>query len=634
MSSRAKGLWWKEWRQLRLLRIVGAALILVAPVMLLSAAEAAKRGWVPLNAMQNYSAATVMQDALPMFLGFLIWPLLAMMCVAQSYCGDIATGTEWFWMERPVRPRRIWATRLLASMLSLLGIVVVHWVVWRLLVFLWGDPGAFDAVGAALWAGLGITVAAFLSALAASAFARTPMQALPLGLMLAVLPLGLGQLLEAIFPYGRVAYSSINLAGLVPLLLFVAYVGVSYRSACKGEPAGRGKLKRALSALAVSVVAVIALGVPTGIWATHRAELTGLIDSTVVASRTGDRFFIFNNRQHSGWLFDVKTGDELLHLSPYVIGAAWHADGDRLAVVRMAGMGNTVAEIYDRDGTRLVENLDCEGCYNSIAWAGERLMVSTRRNRAWGLDWIDPATGERGPAEVDSAEIAFALIGPTIDGTTYVARQILVTGGPGTDATEPSEERRRLLLYAVGLDANLINEPVTIDGIDRFRRFGAVAPDGSAVLTEDVSGGIVIDLAGKFATEIGYQPAWLHPNRPVWTARHGEDLAILIEEEGEVRALRHFEGHGWAYLSSSPDGRRLLLVRRPSVDRPDGDEPQHWLYDDETQSWTELEQTKLTDRYDWPAEPRWINNDTVVLAGVGMLALCEPGVPGSLRVLK
>ena len=107
MSSRAKGLWWKEWRQLRLLRIVGAALILVAPVMLLSAAEAAKRGWVPLGALQGYSASTVVQDALPMFLGFLIWPLLALMFAAQSYCGDVAAGTEWFWMERPVQPRRV-----------------------------------------------------------------------------------------------------------------------------------------------------------------------------------------------------------------------------------------------------------------------------------------------------------------------------------------------------------------------------------------------------------------------------------------------------------------------------------------------------------------------------------------------
>ena len=651
MSSRAKGLWWKEWRQLRMLRIVGTALILVAPLMLLSAAEAAKRGWVPLNAMANYSAATVVQDALPMFLAFLIWPLLAMMCVAQSYCGDIATGTEWFWMARPVRPRRVWATRLLASMLSLVGIIVVHWIVWRLLVLLWGDAGAFDAVGAntrwflmnqfeitaagaALWAGLAITIVAFLSALAASAFVRSPMQALMLSLMLAVLPLGLSQLLEAFFPYAHFGYSRINLAGLVPLLLFVDYVGVSYRSACKGEPAGRGRLKRALSALTIGVVAMIAIGVPTGIWATHRAELSGLVDSTVFASPTGNRFFISNNGQNSGWLFDVDSGDELLHLNPYVGRAAWRVDGARMALLRANEVGSTVIDIYDPDGVRLIEALDCQSCYR-IAWAGDRLTFSYFQNGSQNIDWIDPATGERAPITFEQADNLLYTIGPALDGTTYLARQFRVTGDPSADSAEPSERRVRLLLYALGAEANWIGEPITINGIVRSQRFGELAPDGSAVLTKGGPKAYVIDLSGKSMKEIGWAPAWLRPNRPVWTAPDGEDLSILIDEDGEVRELGHFDGHGWVHLSNSPDGRRLLLVRHPRVDIPSAErESQHWLYDDETQNWTEIEQTKLNDRDGRPAKAEWVNNDTVVLRGAGLLALCEPGVPGSLRFLK
>jgi len=650
MSSRARSLWWKEWRQLRMLRAGGALMIVVAPVMLLSAAEASKRGWVPLGALQGYSASTVVQDALPMFLGFLIWPLLALLFAAQSYCGDVAAGTEWFWMERPVQPRRIWTTRLLASLSSLGAVIVLHWIVWLFLVAVWGKPGSFDEVGVharwflmgdfslndgstSMWIGLFAAAAAFVATLAASALARSPMQALPLGLILVALPLGLGLMLGGLFPHALVG--GINMVTVVPMLLFVAYVIASYRSSCRGEPAGRGRLVRGLSVLGVGMVAVVALGAPAGFWLTARAEVMALASSNVVASPAGDRFFIFNDRQYSGWLFDIDSGDELLHLQPYVTNAAWSATGDRLAVMRISATSGFVLDIYDRDGTALVENLDCERCID-ISWAGERLAVSTFEDGAWRLDWLDPATGERTAVEVGPSVVPLKLVGPSQSGASYVARQTRVAGKPGDRSPDG---RGVILLYGLDVTAGRIGEPVSIEGIDGFYRFGSVAPDSSAVLLKRASESAVVDISNGSARELGMGPAWalawLQPNRPVWAKSDGEDLSILIDEEGAVREFGHFDGHGMADLLSSPDGKRLLLVRYPYANSPAGVQTlQHWLYDVETESWTALEQTLLNDRHGWSTRAEWVNNDTIVLRGAGVLALCDPGVPGSLRYIK
>ena len=79
----------------------------------------------------------------------------------------------------------------------------------------------------------------------------------------------------------------------------------------------------------------------------------------------------------------------------------------------------------------------------------------------------------------------------------------------------------------------------------------------------------------------------------------------------------------------------MLLTRLPNVSSAGGLQAlEHWLYEAETDRWSELEHTKVEDRFGWSMSPEWINNDTVVLRSNGVLAFCEPGDPGSLRYAK
>ena len=57
---------WKEWRQLRQLRWVGAGLGVVLPLVALTAPSAARRGLIPFaQAGRGYSFAEVLVEALP-----------------------------------------------------------------------------------------------------------------------------------------------------------------------------------------------------------------------------------------------------------------------------------------------------------------------------------------------------------------------------------------------------------------------------------------------------------------------------------------------------------------------------------------------------------------------------------------
>ncbi len=85
-----RALWWKEWRQLRLLRWSGLGIGLLLPPFLLVTAEAGERGWTVFGGIASYEAATVIQEALPKVMALAVWPLLALMTAAQAFAADRA----------------------------------------------------------------------------------------------------------------------------------------------------------------------------------------------------------------------------------------------------------------------------------------------------------------------------------------------------------------------------------------------------------------------------------------------------------------------------------------------------------------------------------------------------------------
>ena len=107
---------WKEWRQLRQLRWVGAGLGMLLPMVALTAPTAARQGWIPFTqAGRGYSSNEVLMEALPLALVFGLWPLLALLMTSQSFSGDRSAGTESFLLERPVERSSVWLARTIAS---------------------------------------------------------------------------------------------------------------------------------------------------------------------------------------------------------------------------------------------------------------------------------------------------------------------------------------------------------------------------------------------------------------------------------------------------------------------------------------------------------------------------------------
>jgi len=123
----------KEWLQLRSLRWVGFCLGALMPLLLVALAEAASRGLTPYGQLSDYSSLDLFMDALPLML-VALWGLLALLICSQAFAGDRANGTEQFLLERPVPRSAIWRARLLASLASILVLLLSHLLLWAALV--------------------------------------------------------------------------------------------------------------------------------------------------------------------------------------------------------------------------------------------------------------------------------------------------------------------------------------------------------------------------------------------------------------------------------------------------------------------------------------------------------------------
>ena len=249
-----RALWRKEWRQLRLLRWSGVGIALLLPPILLSVAEAARRGWTVLGQVSSYTTANVVQELVPMFMALAVWPLLALMTAAHAFAADRGNGTDQFLLQRPVRRSGVWWVRGAAALVSALTIVLGQCVIWLVWMLPFGQPATLDLGGMIdlLLVGLIVVTVALLAGTVAAAFVRTPMQAVLLGLLFTAIPLGLGQLLGSL--YLGFSIERIPLGFGLPLILLAGYVVAAIRMDCRGEPAGRGRLRRGLSVLAVALV--------------------------------------------------------------------------------------------------------------------------------------------------------------------------------------------------------------------------------------------------------------------------------------------------------------------------------------------------------------------------------------------
>ena len=239
-----RALWIKHWVQLRTLRWVGFGLCVALPFFLWTGAAAAKRGWFPF-AVGDYSLTTLFGEALPSF-SVLLWAFLAVMLAAQTFAGDRAEGTDRFLLERPVSRKKIWDARVLATFASAMWVAVANTIYLFALVAVVNDGsvgGVFRTVSISCGVGAGLVFLGTLGGMAAGEMARTPMQAMMIGLVFAALPIAATMFLSATFQFVTL-HGVFHLAWAVSPILPIALVVSSYRAGCLGEPSGRGRIQR------------------------------------------------------------------------------------------------------------------------------------------------------------------------------------------------------------------------------------------------------------------------------------------------------------------------------------------------------------------------------------------------------
>lgn len=407
----SRGLFWKEWRELRILRWLWGASALVATVI------------VPglVAATTSYGLEDSFLDLAPIGLGWLVLPLAALMSVVQSLTGDRARGSEDFFLQRPVSRTRLFSARLGASLLTTLVVALVGSVPLLAEALLLDQPIA-ELLGRALVPGAAIGLAAWCGGTLAATLLASALPALLVGAVFGSLPILAGAYLIQSHPWASVGPIALGLP-VAAWLVLAEPIG-AWTGLCRGEPAGRGRIFRAASTTVVLVafagLAFVILA-PLAVRSTQpppRALVPGHLylqggEGAGVAFIIDFRWHrlrvplwgkeLYRHSGHEGWLLDRERGEVLRYLPPPIRRFSWNDSGTLLAVVTRAGpLGaerrdeRVVFLSVDGEEVRTYQTGTGEEVLG-LRWLGKRLLLALVDEAGDGrlvyLRWVDPGTG-------------------------------------------------------------------------------------------------------------------------------------------------------------------------------------------------------------------------------------------------
>lgn len=584
-----RALVWKEWRQLRLIRWGSVALGTILPLAFAAGSSLADRGLLPTYDLKIYALRDLMFEVLPAAIGVALWPLVAVMSATQTFAGDRQAGTERFLLERPVPRATIWWSRGVASAAStaagMLGAAAAG-----LAAAVWMGPP--PGIGWTRWeillgGGIPVSVLAWLGGALAGSILSAPLAAVLLGVLLGAMPVLLAGELGSNFPFA--AFGAVPIGTVLPLILLPAYLVASATALTRGEPAGRGRLKRVGVVLGVALVVVLAsflVLAPIAVRSSVRAGEHGL-----EAAPTGATAAIINSggwRGTGGYMVDVVSGAKLRFLPPPVLGAAWSSDGKRLAVVTLAGTLGSESkvgriEVYDERGAAAGAPVDLPHDRWGFAppvWDGNRLLVFLhdrgRKDNRFELFVCDlakrtwHATGFFGKGGL------VTLVGPLGNGHVLV-REVVPASAPAVPAEEVHPDRYDL--RPVDLASLTVGAPLaTLSGewVWAYGTGASISPSGRFVLVRrrgESAGSVgVLDLTASPPSEprwLGSSPVtwanWMEGDRLVWVEKrdeHGSCLVARLPGDAD-RVLRSWVDAVIGF-QRSPDAKRLFVSVLPS----------------------------------------------------------------------
>ncbi len=660
-----RALFWKEWRQLALVRWGGLAIGAVLPIAFTAGAELSQRGLLPTGTVKTYAPRDLMYELLPAALGFGLWPLIGLMSAAQAFAGDRAAGTEAFLLERPVRRTTIWRARLCASLFTLFAVIAATAVLAAIAAALTGAP---PGLGWSRWLvlvslGLGVGLLALLSGLIAASLLSSPLGAVLLGALLGGVPVVLAAQLAVAFPYARIG-NTVVVGAIVPFLVLPAYLAASWLASCRGEPAGGGRIRRAVtflgSALAGSLVLFVVL-VPVAIRANARAG-----QHWVNAAPHGSRAFVgasVDTAWGGGWLVDTATGAKRVFVPPPVRETAWSPDGSEIAIVTWSGALGSVRDrqridIRSAVDGRVLRSIPVpeEHFLYDLTWADDGLVAivsqaAANKSPQVEVTIVDSITGAWHPSGFRSDSWPMSLVGPVEDRRVFVQMPVYEKDSVGKG---PRGHRLHLVDVAAArvgpamIDAS--GRVLTLagwrEGLSPGGRFARIVNPENATRESHI-----VDLRAMTdqpSTVIPPSARWLSRDRLVWADDLGHRKRMFVGNPGaQPSALREWRDAQLG-VEPSPDGQAVFVSvlsggvpaseakhRPPNADlfevsAPAGDVPEELVYLPDEDRFVSLG-PPFSDRVNDHRYTQWAGPKTLARIAPGVVCFEDIDAPGKRR---
>ncbi len=661
-----RALLWKEWRQLALVRWGGIALGAVLPIAFVTGAELAQRGWLPTGTVKTYAPRDLMYEALPLALALALWPLIGLMSSAQSFAGDRAVGTESFLLERPVARGSVWRARFLASIGTLVAVIVVTVALAAAAAALTGTPPGTGWVRFVLLSslGLGTGLLALLGGVVAASLLSSPLGAVLLGAVLAAVPAVLAAQLTTVFLMARIG--DVPLGVVVPVLLLPAYIASSWLAVCRGEPSGRGRVRRAVTFLCVALFGVVVLfAVSAPIVLRINA---GLSEHSVIQSPPAGRAFVAANSRYEGgggWLVDVATAKKLAFIPPPVRLGAFSPDGSEFAVLTWSGPLGSVREhgridIRSAGEGRVLRSIPIavELVVVDLAWGdGGLVIIGIRTPVQEKLEHevaiVDPLSGTWRPTGFRSEFWSLSLVRALKDHGVFLSQ----AGSASVSAGGPAQRGHQL--RPIDIAGASVGPPMaTASGVPlMFAGWGgSLSPSGR--FARLVGGDGQLDearlvelnaLNGSLFAAAPLRMRWISGDRLVWLDDLEHRSRLFVGAPGESpKVLREWRD-SQVGIEPSTDGLAVFVSvipaggppttdpkRRPSDpalfagSAPNGTSPEELVYLPDEDRFLPPE-PPFSDRLNDHRYTQWAGPRTLARIGPGVVYFEDIDAPGKRR---
>lgn len=582
-SKATRGLFIKEWTQMALLRWVGFALGLAVPPGLLIIARFSEKGWIPLVSKGTHYRFDELLEAPTGFVLIVIWGLMALLFGCHVFSADRGAGTETFLLGAPVSRRKLWVVKFATASLATVVLAIAHYVYWFFMNSLFAYNPFVGLKPDLLIVALIAIVMGLAGGVAGAGIRRVPTQALPLGLLLALMPLVIGGLLVNGFPMASVGSSPrIALGLVVALLIPVGMLLTSYFSEVPGEPIGRRRWARALVGVGIS------LALPLPLFLALASAFVGANprQGSLRLQPGGDHLVIFG--MDGGSIRSAETGEKTV-LAPPIWFARWNGDGSILAICHGGGKFGRLLK-HDRlefrlpDGSPTGAVIEPEKGCQPMAWAGDRIVLREIAFPLERMTLFDPRTGA---AEViEAADMNTNWASPYFFSPVGRDELYLLRTAPGVQIPElaqrtksprggegPEAAQRILDALAVWLDVELVRI-----GDTNLRL--AAAPDRRFQLqaADLVSFRWGVSMAGAGWGNPGrfwmLATADATPDSPVRIfvdTETGGKIEIPVAAEDRV-ALLGEDGRWLARIAKAGKGHRLTIAPfDPAIGAPTGE---------------------------------------------------------------